>query len=462
MKGISKYFFTVVVMAGCLTLNAQDSTYTLTLQEAREYALQHNKTLLNARDQITSSKKKVYESIANGLPQVEGSLDYTTYFNYEMNFSYGSSSGGTIPDFTQPPYDAGDAALFGDIMSLMGSSEPIIMTDQFSGNIQVSQLIFSGQFIAGIQTAKIARRLADQSLVISELDVKENITNSYYNILTNEHSLNVISKNLENLDAIIKNTENLYSTGMLDETAVLELKVRASGVKNLQKILERLNQLNNNMLKFQLGIAPGTNIVLADSLPQIIESLNPQAALVNNYDVNTDITYQLMESQVALTKKQVDIQEWAYAPTAAGFYRYTEKFKTTGFDMTPNHLAGVTVSVPIFSSGMRNSKVSQAKISLDMSQRQQEMIKDQLEIQYSGLLYNYENALENFNTQKENIDVAERVYTIKKNKYKQGMLTSTELALADSDYLTAESDYMSAVLSLLQAQTSLDKLYNRL
>jgi outer membrane protein len=461
MKGIKFYFFTTLVLA-CTMVTAQEQPYMLTLQQAREYALQHNKTLLNARDQITSSKKKVYETIANGLPQVEGSLDYTTYFNYEMNFSFGSSSGGTIPDFTQPPYDAGDAALFGDIMGLMGSSEPIIMTDQFSGNIQVSQLIFSGQFIAGIQTAKIARKLADQSLVRSELDVKENITNSYYNILTNEHSLKVINKNLENLDAIIKNTENLFKSGMMEETAVLELKVRASGVKNFQKLLERVNQLNYNMLKFQLGVAPETNLVLADSLPQIIERLNPQAALVNNYDVNNDVTYQLMESQVALTKKQVDIQEWAYAPTAAGFYRYTEKFKTTGFDLNPNQLAGISVSVPIFSSGMRNSKVSQAKINLDMAQRQQEMVKDQLEIQYSGLLTTYENALENFNTQKENIDVAERVYTIKKNKYKQGMLTSTELASADSDYLTAESDYMSAVLSLLQAQTSLDKLFNRL
>ncbi len=387
-----------------------------------------------------------------------------TYFNYEMylDFGGGGGEGGFDAIGQMPQIDEGDDIILGVLENAFGSSEPIVMDDQFSGNIQVSQLIFSGQYLAGIQTAKVARKLADQSLLKTELDVKENITNSYYNILTNEHSLQVINNNLENLDAIIKNTENLYKTGMLEETAVLELKVRASGVKNIQKLLERVNQLNYNMLKFQLGVAPETNIVLADSLPQIIKSLNPQAALVNNYDVNSDITYQLMESQVALTKKQVDIEEWAYAPTAAGYYRYTEKFKTTGFDMTPNHLAGITVSVPILSSGMRNSKVSQAKINLDMAQRQQEMVKDQLEIQYSGLLTTYENALENFNTQKENIDVAERVYTNKKNKYKQGMLSSSELSLADSDYLTAESDYMSAVLSLLQAQTSLDKLFNRL
>ena len=116
-----------------------------------------------------------------------------------------------------------------------------------------------------------------------------------------------------------------------------------------------MNQLNYNMLKFQLGVPPETIVVLTDSLNQLIGNLNPQIALVNNFDMNNNVNYQLMESQVALSKKQVDMQYWAYTPTVAGFYSYTEKFITTGFDMTPNHLAGINVSVPIFSSGMRNS-----------------------------------------------------------------------------------------------------------
>src|SRR4030042_3965372 len=110
MKVIRNSIIAALLLAGSL-LRAQEQPYKLTLAQAREYALQHNKTLLNAKDQATSSKEKIRESIAQGLPQVNGSLDYMTYFNYEMNFSFGSGSGGTLPDFTQLPYDPGDEAI---------------------------------------------------------------------------------------------------------------------------------------------------------------------------------------------------------------------------------------------------------------------------------------------------------------------------------------------------------------
>jgi outer membrane protein len=463
MKGINVYFFMTFTLA-CSLASAQEQPYMLTLVQAREYAVQHNKSLLNARDQVTSSKKKVMETVAQGLPQVAGSLDYMTYFNYKMYLDFGSSggSGGFEQLFTDPDIDAGDQKILTALGQMFGTSEPIIMSDQLSGKIQFSQLIFSGQYIAGIQTAKIARKLADQSLVKSELDVKENVTNSYFVILTTEQTLQILSRNLENLAAIIQHSDNLYKAGVLEETDVLELKITVNELKNTQKTLERMNQLNYNMLKFQLGIAPETNVVLADSLDLFIRCINPQAALSDSFDINTNITYQLMESQVALTRKQVDIQNWAYAPTVAGFYSYTEKFITTGFDLTPNHLAGISVSVPIFSSGMRNSQVAQAKINLDIARRDREMIKDQLETQNRQLAFNYENALENYYTQKENVSVAGQVYTNKQNKYKQGLLSSSDLSLANSDYLKAEGNYITAVMTLLQAQTSLDKLYNRL
>lgn len=170
----------------------------------------------------------------------------------------------------------------------------------------------------------------------------------------------------------------------------------------------------------------------------------------------------LMESQVSLNKKLLDIQNMAYAPTVAGFYSYTEKFITTAFDLTPNHLAGFNVSVPIFSSGMRRAQVAQARINLNMAQRNQEIVRDQLETQKRQLLFNYQNALENFNTQKENVAIAGRVYKSIQNKYQQGVASSLDLTQANSNYLSAESNYMSSVLTLLQAQTSLDKLYNKL
>jgi outer membrane protein len=384
-----------------------------------------------------------------------------TYFNYEMNFGFGSNSGDAhIP--AQPPFDMGDSLLFDGIMGALNTSEPIIMSDQMNGKIQISQLIFSGQYIAGIQIAKIAKKLSEQGLQATELDVKENITNTYYSILTSEQSLKLLNENINNLNQILEHTTNMYQSGILELTDVDQVKITVNSIKNNQKMFERMLQLSYNMLKLQMGVAPDAQISLSDSLSQVIDSIDKKSVMISGYDITNNINYQMMESQVDFSQKQIDIQSWSFAPTIAGFYSYTKKIKTTGFDLTPNHLAGVSLTVPLWTSGGRVLKVSQAMIDKDIAQRNQEMVEDQLLLQEKQLLYNYQSALENYDTQKENFEVAGRVYKSFQNKYQQGMASSLDLTQANTNYITAESNYFSAALTLLQAQTSLQKLYNTL
>jgi outer membrane protein TolC len=183
---------------------------------------------------------------------------------------------------------------------------------------------------------------------------------------------------------------------------------------------------------------------------------------ISSFDITGNINYQLMESQELLAQKQVDMQFWSFTPTIAGFYSYTRKFKVSGFDFAPNHVAGLSVSVPLLTSGTRILKVAQAKKELDIAQRNKEMVRDQLALQEKQQLFDFQSALENYSTQKENVEIANRVYTSMQNKYKQGMASSLDLTQANSNYLTAENNYLSAVLTLLQANTSLEKLYNTL
>jgi outer membrane protein len=427
-----KIFVFVLFLGTCSVLFAQEQSYKLTLRDAVDYAVQNNKILLNAEENVSSAKEKVRETLAQGLPQVDAGIDYLTYFNYKMSFGMG------------------DYKVF------------IELNDQMSGKIQVSQLIFNGQYWAGLQTAKIAKTLADQSYVKSELDVKENVTNSYFMILILEQNLQIIKENTANLESVLAHTTNMFKSGIAEETDVDQLKVTLSQLKNSQKTVERTIQLNYNMLRFQLGVAPDAEITLTENIDQLIGTVTPETAIISDFDITANINYKLTESQVELSRKQIGMQSWAYAPTIAGYYNYTEKFMTTNFDMTPNHMAGLTVSVPIFSSGLRRSKVSQAKIDNNIALRNQEIVKEQLETQERQLVYNYQNALENFNTQKENVNTAIRVYKSIENKYKQGLMSSLDLTQANSNYLSAENNYLSSISTLLQAQTSLDKLYDRL
>jgi outer membrane protein TolC len=130
--------------------------------------------------------------------------------------------------------------------------------------------------------------------------------------------------------------------------------------------------------------------------------------------------------------------------------------------MTPNHMAGVTLSLPVFSGGTRKHKVAQAKIELEKAINQQSMVEEQLKLQEEQLLYDLKTAAENYQAQGENVEVAKRVYQNIQNKYEQGMASSLDLTQSNSDYLQAESNYIQSVMSLIQAKVALDKLYNQL
>jgi len=453
----------------------------LSLGEAVDHALAYNKTLQNTRLEVERSRKGVWEAIAQGLPQVEGNLDYMTYFNYELTFQFGS---GEDVEFTQEqiqqamqqtlsqpmfqaitPQDllihqAGN--YFDSQLQAMMPPSTILMSDQATATLGVSQLIFSGQYLVGIQTAKLARRITEQNLEASELNIKESVTSTYYLALLTSQSLGILEQNYRNLLETLEQTRAMYRTGMAEKTDVDQIRITASQLENSRRALERTLELNYNMLRFQLGVDSDVDLQLTDNLETLFEQIAPATALEETLFLEDNISYQIMKTQEEINKKRLDLEKWSFAPTLAGFYNYNSKILTTGFDMTPNHLAGFSLSLPIFSSGMRKARLDQARIEYDMARRNRDILQDQLQLQEKQLRYELQNSLENYHTQKENVEVAQDVYESYRAKYRQGMASSLELTQANSNYLEAESNYLSAMMEVLSATLQLDRLMNKL
>ncbi len=474
-----KHQFKLLIAVGLIVgigLKAQDSTsLTLSLSDAQAYALEHNKTLKNANLEAALTEKKIWEIISSGLPQVEATVDYMTYFGYEIPFSFGSGGTGISDDVVQGIFaDAAQQYPTANFATIQASSyidqqiqanlpeTTIKMSDQSTAKFQISQLIFSGQYFTGIQTAKIANKLMKLSVENSELDIKESVINSYYMILLTERSLEVIRKNIDNMNETLRQTNAIYEAGMAEKMDVDQLSVSVSMLQNTLKSTERNLEISYNMLRFLLGLDAKWEITLTDNLDQILKSFNFEALISPDFVLEENISYKLLNSQEELNKKMVETQKWNYAPTVSGFYVYNQKILTTGFDMTPNHLLGFNLSVPIFSSGQKKAQVDIAKIELEKVQNNKSLMMDQLQLQESQLRYNYNSALENYNLQKKNIEVAKSVLDNYQQKYEQGIMTSLDLTQANTNYLSAENSYVQALMSVLQARLSLDKINNKL
>lgn len=467
---------------GLLTLQAQKA---FSLEDAVAFALENNKQLNATRYDIEKSESAYREARAGWLPQVDGAVDFMTYFDYEINFMSGGdmmtstqmingigetndaidliNSSGAFGAAVMPNYTSADAMRYMSDQIFSGSlSEPIIMGDQLTAKVQVGQVLFNGQILSGIRMAKIGMAMAEKSIEQSELDVRANVANTYYSALTLEKTLATIDSSLVEMEDLVTKTDVAVRAGVLEETELDQLRIQLSNLKNTKLAMKRNVQINYNLLRFHLGLNVNEAIVLTDSIDLIMELITEERALTQTFDVSNNINYQMLETNVEMSKEQVDMEKMAYAPTLSAFYVYNAKLMTSGFDMNPNNTAGASLSVPIFSSGMRKNKVDQKRIELLQAEADKEVLKENLFLQESQLRYDYMSKFEQYQNQKANVAVARRVFESYERKFRAGTASGMDLTQANSSYLQAESDYLSAMLSLLQARVSFFKLLNTL
>jgi outer membrane protein TolC len=474
MKRIFLFLLSIGIVGNVV---AQEESFSFTLQEAQEYALEHYISFLNAKSDIALAEQKYKEARGSGLPQVNGAMDYTTNFNYEFEFALGG--GGDVdpdiinqalqqtmanyPDWTMEDFQDYQASqIFEQTLQSMMPASTIVMEDQANASVQVSQLIFSGQYWVGLKMAKLSKEIAEKNLTASKNDLKENVANLYYGILASQKFIEIIDHILENNKDILKQMQNMYEKGMVEEIEVDQIQIGISELENSKKSMQRSLEYSINTFRFVLGIETNANIEFKDDLNEFLEDIVEENLLASDFDIKNNPTFQIMQTQEKIGEKGIAMQKWAYAPTISGFYSYREKILRSSFDLSPNNTAGLTLSLPIISGGTRTAQLSQAKIEYEKINRNKELLGEQLELQNRQLMYELKNAIDNYQMQKENVKVAQRVYENSNNKYKHGQLSVVELNQTRNNYLQAENNYVSSILNLLQAKLKKDKLYNNL
>ena len=406
---------------------------TLDLAAARKTALEYNKTIANADLATLKAAAAVREAIANGLPQLNAAVDYSNALGAKISIRFAEG---------------------------MPASE-IDIKPQSNFNLNLTQLIFSGNYIVGVQTAKLYRSMADISKEKSELDVVAQVTDAYQLVLISEELLRLLEQNQANLEGLYEKTAALETFGIIEKTDVDQLSVQVNTLKNAVKSSERQLEMATNMLRLLLGVPVDTQLELTDRLDQMLSEAEA-LPLAESFRVEEQVDFRLLNQQELVSRKMIDMQRANALPTISGYYRYTYKLLKPDFDMTPANMVGLQMNIPIFSSGVRMAQVKQARIDLETTQNNKSLLSDQLKIQEKQLRFNYNSALETYLNQKNNVEVSRRVYASLKLKYEQGIISGLDLITADNNYLKAETDYISAMMQVLQSGVQLQKLYGKL
>lgn len=432
----------IIFSASLWSINAAaqeaPASLSLTVEEAMQYAIENNRTVTSARYDLLAAEKGVWEAYAAGLPTVDGSV----------------SLGDNLAVMTR-------------IIEMNGQQMAFKFGTQYdlAYGVSASTVLFNAPWIVGIQTAKLATTLASQGLKLTEIDTKESVMTSYYLILVTEETIKIIDANIADLEETMVSTKAMYSVGMAEATDVDQIQANLSTLNNTKASMQRNQELTTNMLRFMLGVERTTGIVLTETLDQVTAQVNVEALLAEDFDLNENINYQLIESQYQMSELALKGAKAAVLPSLAASIYYNQNGmgdELNDMDFYPNSVLGFQLQVPILASGLRSTRIKRAKIDLDKAENTRAMVSDQLLLQEKQLRYNLISSNEQYRSQKENADVAARILQSFENKYNQGMASSLELTQANSNYLTAQNNYLTALLNLLQTKVAYDKLMNKL
>ena len=440
----------IVFLFSCcnlFSLAEGDEKRVFSLEEAQNFAIENNLNIKNAEADVKIARKKIWETTAFGLPQVNGSVNYTD------NLSLATV---LIPNFFEGKPDEMIEVQFGT-------------QHNASASLTASQLIFSGPYIVGLMAAKVYKQISLQNLEKTEINIKELVTRNYYLVLLTEETKNTLIKNYQNTQKTYLETSAMFEQGFVEETDVDQLKVTLITLNNSINSMERQAKLSRNMLKFQMGLDLEVPVSLSDSLYGILEKINLQLLTANDFNIDNNIDYNIIETQVELASLDLKRQKTEYFPNLSVTYmnnwnamRDKFNFFDTDENWYKSEMLGFTLNIPVFSSGLKRSKISQKKIELEKTIENQKLVRQSLEMENQQAQFDYNTALEKYMSEKENVKLAERILEKTRVKYKNGMASSFELIQANNQYLQMESNLTSAIVELLNVKTRLDKITNRL
>ena len=321
-----------------------------------------------------------------------------------------------------------------------------------------------GQQIVGALISDLAVEMSNIAVSKSEQVITSNVTTTYATILAMQETLDLLKKNQKNLQDLYEMTLNSVKVGVAEQIDADQLSVQVSSMESGINNTARNIEILYNTLRLLLGTGADAEITLTSAISDIIniesamELLSHELVLDENYD------YQLAKKNTELSKQQVTMAGMAFVPTLAAYYQYTGRTyfgKSEGMNTTPPNVVGVSLSVPLWSSGARSAAVTEKKLAYQASQNDLLDTEDNLKLQDKQYRYNLVTAFENYEIQKRNITVTENVFTNISKKFEYGYSTSLDVTNASTNLINAQSNYISSVLEMVQAHIKLKDLLNK-
>lgn len=435
--------FLVLLFTG--VLEAQEvnvDSLSLSISRARNYALENNYKMKNARQDVLAAEKKVWETTAIGLPQVSGKVDYNNNLIV-----------GTMPlSLTDPSGNVSTSLV------QMGSPHST------SASLTVSQLIFDGSYIVGLQSAAVYKQISQLAEFKSETLIDEAVTGAYAGAILNDEIVKILEGNVETLEENLKETTAYYENGLSEEQNVQQLQILVSSTKNLLFSAERDRETAYQMLKYTIGMDVNAPIKLENGLEFLLLNNLDEGIKEQGFNIEDNIDFEIENNKVKSQELLAKLEKAKYLPSLNAFYNTKQdafsndfSFLSSDQDWYGSQVIGVSLDIPIFNSGSKHVKVQQAKIELEKAKTTQQETSQKLVLDFQKAKNVYLSSINQYYTAKENMELSKDIRNKEATKYFEGMSTSLDLSNAEVQMFDTQKSYVQSIFALIQSKAAIDR-----
>lgn len=428
---------TVCAAAGVRGQEVRD-TLKLTLDKALEIALSENPTMKVAGQEIMLKKEAKREAYGGLFPEVGLTGTYSR----------------TLKKQTM-------------VMDFGGESQTIQMgsDNSYQGGLNISLPVFAPGLYKSINLTQADVDLAVEKARSSKLDLVNQVTKAYYQLLLAQDSYQVLLQSYAQAEATFNVVKAKYEQGTVSEYDKIRADVQVRSLK--PSVVSARNGVNLAGLQLQVLMGIDSNVVIGivgnlkdyESALFATQLSDLKLNLANNSDLKQ------LDLNVSLLEKSLAVQRTNFLPTLAASFNYSytslnNDFKMSQYKWFPYSTVGVSLSIPLFKAS-NFTKVKQTKIQMMQLNENRINTYRQLTMQATSYLDNMAASTEQVVSNKEGIIEAEKGCLIAQKRYEVGKGTILEVNDSEVALTQARLTYSQSIYDYLVAKADLEKVVGK-
>lgn len=427
----------VLYAGGYVRAQEAKDTLTLTLDRALEIALSDNPTIKVAEEEIALKKVTHKETWQNLLPQA--SIDGT--WNHTISAAQ---------------------------MNLGGQSFKMGMdnSNTVSGVLNICLPIFAPSVYKAMSMTKTDIELAVEKSRASKLDLVNQVTKGYYQLMLTQDSYDVLQKSYKLAEDNYNIVNAKYQQGAVSEFDKISAEVQMRSIKPNVISAGNAVTLSKLQLKVLMGVTADVDIEIADNLGNyetelFANELNQPAANLNN---NT--TMKQLDLNRKMLNQNIKSLRTNFMPTLGMNYSYqyqslyNEDWNILDYNWSGSSALMFTLSIPLYKAS-NFTKLKSNRIQIRQLEQNRLDTERKLNMQITSYQNNMAASSEQVVSNRENVMQAQKAVQIAGKRYEVGKGTVLELNTSQVQLTEAELTYNQSIYDYLVAKADLDQVLGK-